>query len=65
MKRKKHWIVNASNGDYALATISYYRKDAIIKWLEGTKLNWKKEAKKYGWKVEKVYVDIVPVKPLY
>ena len=65
MKRNIYWAVIASDGDYALQTISYLRRDAITKWLEGTKLNWKKDRKKYGWCVEKVFIDIVPVKPLY
>jgi hypothetical protein len=58
MSQKTYWIVIASDGDYALGTISYTRKDAIFSWLDGTKLNWKKDSKKYGWKVQKVTIEI-------
>ena len=62
MKTPIYWIVTASDGDYALRTISYYRKDAIEKWMDNTKtLEWKRDSKKYGWKVSKVFIDVCPV----
>lgn len=57
----KYWIVVASDGTYALQTISYGRKAAIDKWLDGTQLNWKTDRKKYGWRVVKVKIEITEI----
>ena len=47
-----------NNGD--ATTLNYYKKDCINKFLKGSTLDWK-QAKKIGWKCEKVDVDIASV----
>ena len=58
MDKQIYWMVIASNGDYALHTIDYQRKMAIKNWIDGTTLDWKKDSKKYGWKVVKIQLKI-------
>lgn len=58
MDKQIYWIVIASDGAYALHTIACQRKLAISKWLDNTTLDWKKDSKKYGWKVVKIQIKI-------
>lgn len=54
---KLMYIIVNSNSKGIPQTLSHYKKECISNFMEGSTMTWK-ECKKYGWKCEKVDVNI-------
>ena len=55
--RKQMYIIVDAKNNGAATTLAYSKKDCISRFLKGSDVNWK-QAKRIGWKCEKVMVDI-------
>ena len=56
---KGYYIIGNVNGGSQTETISYLRKDAIKRFLEGSTMTWK-ECEKVGWRCFKVDIVFQP-----